>query len=1408
MSKKEDLKYRQQFNEEKEGTLSNVATGFKHGSISAWNFFNLQRKDIINKSNRDLLAVEQIERFDKKPNVGMALILKDSIEEKEEEMKPYREAELKNLREYQAFYENIDNAPARFLTSLSYGAAKNTLNPIEFGKNTAFNAMTLGSGVALNIGFQILLDTTDNLLMNRYEDELLGKTREDNAQALIEAGGGAILGNLLFPAIRWGGRKIKGAMSIDNILDDNFINFNARDLKNIDILDFDDPDPKVTFKNKKYVADVTKKTDIFKESEKAIKNFYENEMEVRTENGGTFGVNLKHEIKATRDMLETGYDSTSAVNFREMVDDIIELGHQITTEAVKNKTKLEKKLIKQGKSILEASKEAPMDRKSINVNIERNVKGMINNYIDKPIKLYEEMYKTEYHKAIRDISYKYDDAILNIGPFKRSVNERLAEDLADNTVVDTVLDSVFTNTRKFAPKSESDIDGIKLGEFGNKIVSDFRKAIGLAVTHNTEENIKLFASTPKYEKYIYQGTEQSIFDIKIDKAVSDFLNGDLDVREFSKILFYQKDKYNFFNESKSLGESFENYILKNMNRKIDRKEIGKYKIQLKSLMKKGKFDIESVKKILDDVREKKVNTAIMSLGFNKEQIFDFFIKNDDFTKVREILGNRVNLIKRAEGETQEEAVKRFIKDLRITTNWKKELNQDLSDISFDETVSRDLIDVIKDSFIGKDTKQKMGNFAEFAEFWKNDNITMLNMMEAMTTTEKASITALGVPFYRLKNAINDKEGFLKLFYDIPVLRKDYDKIVKAISGERAIADDVQKKFLEVLKNYVERKDQFKKTVQSNPIDTAEKAVFWGIRNYFLVLSGAGEVLQHPALTAAKGTEYFDGNFFKSAYETSKITPRAVGLTMLREFKPIAGMGVSLNKFYKGLGALIGGDDGELLASLETARFAEIITPRKNGSLAVEGIKGMAGIVQDFALHLQGSMQNLRFFSSQLLAVQKIKQLLTYDKFESLSLEDQKRFKIVYIDNDTKFQAWKNDLKIINESGNNVGLISALYKNGFSDETKYLRSSMAYDLYAEDPLKNLKKPEGDKSFFLNFRTVFTTFTNDLLNYGWDKLNYYRDKKGIYRNRLSTAYLKHIKDNPKETALSIGGGVASLTLLSIAGMARPYIDSKIFQKSDDEKIQAKIKAVAYSADKGKYLRPLAIESVLSGTGLDAFSMSPSGIGDMFETMWKNKFVPRRVDSVYNAWRGTPVYNKPYNMDWYTKALYNKEIEADVRKRAGLEKEQKQTLEEFFKVMDTAYTEVLEENGDLSKGSGVERKRELLGYDDKKEVKKIKNSENYKVIETISLIQSNPQNIENNFANNIEEIQEKNMINGKRKMFMKAFGITEKGYDAMKKQVELTEEEKKKLKRYMDSLDEKDEFWRMMKEVGYKSYLLNTR
>ena len=1386
---KEDRKFRKEYNQAKSNTLTNMGEGAKYGINSAWNFFNLQYRDLINKSNRDLLAVEQIERFDKKPNPQKVEDLTQSIEKLEDEMTPYREAELQNLREYQAFYDNIDNLPARYLTGFTYGAIKNNLNPIEFARNSALNLLSLGQGNVFNFGFQMLVDTTDNLLSNRYDDELLGIIRSADDKELVEAGGGALLTNTLFPALKWTGRKIKGSSLVKNILNSDVIEVNAKHLKDVDVLDFNDPNPVTTLKNKKYIKEV-----------KEIPN------------DPTFGINIKHEIKATKDLLETGHDSTGAVNFRQLADELIELGHTITKEATENKTKKESKLLKQGKSALEASKDTPMDRKDVNVSLERNIRGIVNNYIEKPIALYENLYKGEYHKAIREVSHKYDDAVLNIGPTERSVNERLAEDLADNTVADTILDTIFSKTTKFSTNGKADVDPIKLSKFGDDIVKEWREVIGLAVTHNTSENMELFRSSPKYEPYIYTGKNREMFDNKLTTVVQDFLNDKLSLDEFSKILFSQKDKFNFFKEKDSIEETFESYIAKVINQITGAESGAKYKEKIKSIFKNKKLPVEKIEQALKDIKERKINTAIMSLTFNKEQIFDFFIKNTDFERIKEVLESKLNLLEPLEGETQEEALKRFVKDLRITTNWKKNLNQDLDNINFDETISRDLIDVIKDSFKGKTTKEKMQNFALFAEYWKNDNITMLNLIESMTTTEKASLTALGIPFYRMKTAVNDEEGLLKLFYDVPVLRKDYDKIVEAVASDRSIAVEVQNKFLEVFNNYINKKDPFTTGIESDPIRSVEKATMWGLRNFFLALSGMGESFSHPVLAAIKGTEYFNGNFFKSAYEMSKVSPKVYGLALLRELKPIAGISVSLNKLYRGLGALIGGDDGELLASLELSSIADTITPKKQGSVLVEGLKGMADIVQDLNLHLQGSMQNMRYLSSSLLAIQKIKQLLNYDKFELLPLEDQKRFKAVYIDDDVKFQKWKADLNLKDSNNKTIGLTNALYKIGYSDETKYLHSSMLYDLYAEDPFKNLRTTNmgGGENLLLKVKTLFTSFTNDLLNYGWDKARYYKDSKGIYRKRMSTNYLKHITKNKKDFLISTTGGVAGITLLSLAGIAGKYLDSKVFGKSDDEKTRARLKAIAYSGDKGKYIADFALDASMSATGLDAFSQSSTGITEMLKTMKENNFVPRRVNTLYNSIKGTPIYNKPSDLDWYTSTLYEEEIRKDIQRRSGEEEDEelKQNLETFFNALDVAYTEALEESGQLPTGSGLEKKRELLGCDDKKEVEEMRASQNFNSIVALTLAQSDMDNVKNNFMINIEEAKEKDLLNKSTDEYLKDTGINKKLNKVITDQTTLTKEEQKKLDEYMKTVKDKDEFVRLLKEMGYRKYLLNSR
>lgn len=636
--------------------------------------------------------------------------------------------------------------------------------------------------------------------------------------------------------------------------------------------------------------------------------------------------------------------------------------------------------------------------------------------------------------------------------------------------------------------------------------------------------------------------------------------------------------------------------------------------------------------------------------------------------------------------------------------------------------------------------------------------------------------------------------------------------MEAVASDRSIAVEVQNKFLEVFNNYINKKDPFTTGIESDPIRSVEKATMWGLRNFFLALSGMGESFSHPVLAAVKGAEYFNGNFFKSAYEMSKVSPKVYGLALLRELKPIAGISVSLNKLYRGLGALIGGDDGELLASLELSSIADTITPKKQGSVLVEGLKGMADIVQDLNLHLQGSMQNMRYLSSSLLAIQKIKQLLNYDKFELLPLEDQKRFKAVYIDDDVKFQKWKADLNLKDSNNKTIGLTNALYKIGYSDETKYLHSSMLYDLYAEDPFKNLRTTNmgGGENLLLKVKTLFTTFTNDLLNYGWDKARYYKDSKGIYRKRMSTNYLKHITKNKKDFLISTTGGVAGITLLSLAGIAGKYLDSKVFGKSDDEKTRARLKAIAYSGDKGKYIADFALDASMSATGLDAFSQSSTGITGMIETMKENNFVPRRVNTLYNSIKGTPIYSKPFGMDWYTSELYNEEVRKDIQKRSGEEEDEelKQNLETFFNALDVAYTEALEESGQLSTGSGLEKKRELLGYDDKKEVEEMRTSQNFNSIVALTLVQSDMDNVKNNFMINIEEAKEKDLLNKSTDEYLKDTGINKKLNKVITDQTTLAKEEQKKLDEYMKTVKDKDEFVRLLKEMEYRKYLLNSR
>ena len=194
MSKKEDLKYRKKYNASKETTVSDVITGAKHGAIKGWNMFNIMGRDILAKSDRDLLAIERMERFDKKPDQEKIKKLEGYIGRKEIEMRPYIQSELANRKAYDEFYNTINNAPSKALTTLAYGGASTLTNPIELTKNAALGKLTIG-GVAANFALGTVLDTMDNLYTNSYEDQLLGIESTIDRRAAMEALGGAVVGN-------------------------------------------------------------------------------------------------------------------------------------------------------------------------------------------------------------------------------------------------------------------------------------------------------------------------------------------------------------------------------------------------------------------------------------------------------------------------------------------------------------------------------------------------------------------------------------------------------------------------------------------------------------------------------------------------------------------------------------------------------------------------------------------------------------------------------------------------------------------------------------------------------------------------------------------------------------------------------------------------------------------------------------------------------------------------------------------------------------------------------------------------------------------------------------------------------------------------------------------------------------
>lgn len=1342
-----------------------------HGARSAWNMFNMQIRDLELKAyKRERERLAELENkatteFDKN---GIE-ILKNKYSEElsqkgtQENFDYYKQQELKNLREYNAFYELLEDTPTRLLTSLSYGATKNILNPIEVGKNIILDQLTFGgfkgiqaAGWGLKVaryGFNVLVDTVDNYFSNKWEDSLLGNIKKSKNEEILEAFGGAAVGNGIIPAVKVGGKVIKGlGTDIANILNDTSFKEISKNMTKVDVLDLSSKNPIKTLKNTLY-------------SEK-----------IKTKNipDDTFGVNLKREIENIENLNETGFDS-SPVNFREMFD---RLNKIITTSHEEIKTK-----VKLGEEY---------DVSKADTKYDRNVAEIVNNFIVKPIEVTERMYKNEYKNKIRLLTDKYDEDILNKDSWYKNINERLAEDLEDNIVARSLIDSGFHSMQKFTSKEGVDLDSTKLQKFGDDVIKEFREAIGRGVTYTTEENGTLFISHPKYNKYFNSSLEYKDFDDTINKAVNDYVEGELSHSEIRRILFYQKDRYDTFKITENLESSFEGDVVAKIQKVIKEKGINPKKEELKEFIK-----IDNLQSSLNKIKERKINIALLSLTFNKKKAYHFFANTKDFLERKKILGDRIDNIAIIGEETQEEALNRVVRELFLTTKNLKAVAEDVEGtyVDFANGISKDLIDVVKDNFVGSTTKKKMENFVHFMDLFEKDNISMLNSMEKITTGTKASITSLGVPIYKIENIVKDGGGLLQLAFDIPVLRKDYKNILKLSTHSPSTYTTVEKTFKRYMNNYISNKSVFKNNVQTGTEEIFESAMFYTLRNYFLAFSGMKEIFSHPALTAVKATKYYNGNFFRSAGSTAINAPKTYLTAMLKELKPIADTSYALKKLYRGLGSIIGDEE---LAALEFARSMETLSPIREGSQLVNGVKIGAEIAQKVNLHIQGSMQNLRYVCSRYQGIDIIKRLLKSENFDNLDSSTKDLLKSLHIADNEKFLNWKKEV-------NDVGLKNALYVNGKSDITKYLHSYITDELYSEDPMKSIRNPRTEVDTITKLRTMFTTFTNDMLNYFSDTVRYYKDKDGLYRSRLSKTYLKYLKENPTENIKNFVSGVGGLTVLGIATLGGEWWDSIVFQGSKDEEIEARLAAIKDSGyNRNEYITDIAKDVFLKGTALDSVTQGGNILDSTLKNISKGKFLPQRISNIYNAISGTPVYNEnPYGMDWYVKGKYDKLVMEDKSKRFG--------FDEFDKLMTITMADTLAENGEISQEENLNIRRKL-GVDDRKEAREIENSKNYKTILNVSIAQGGIHKSEEEFQktliNNIDKSLEENTINASKKEVLKKLEVSDKLYRNLENSFELTAEEEKELQDYMKTVSELNHLNRLMIKANKTREIIEKR
>ena len=1328
---KEDLRDRKRLNQERSSVI--IPT-IKFGAESAKNFTVLKWHDIQNTLQKDnILYAQNALRFDNKQEIENKLVYyNNEVDKHNEIMEKYKELELENRKEYEKFYNGLgDNSFLKVSSDFVYGATASILDPFELVKNLSINALgnTLlpGGGVLTKFAVNTVLDTFDNLHSISWEDELLGQERPKD-QALIQAVGGALISNGVFPMIKYAtGRVIKGKTINPKILNADVSSAYKKSLENVDSID-------LRFSDKKIVDSV------YQES---VKNAVTEE--------GTKRIFPKQIIKENAIYNRTGIRPT-LIDYTSGIDRL----KTMTKELKEMTNKIENPIKKNGEKKFE---NLALKEKASPFRFERNAQEWVKDYFQAPFDVIQDNYKQLKIKTLRELNPMFEkEMYLTLS--NKGYNDVLGESIEDYGVARSVFSRMKSDFDfRYPLKSSDGFDINKTYMYGLTQQDDFVNAIKNVVSYNSIENRDLLLSDPKYTKY-FSSEINNIDDVKkiISDIITDSKKGKINKAELTSLLHEYSENYYKY----SPNQSFDKYI-NNLSIKLKRKKV--YKIGDKYRVKKfyEKYDYLKEIELKDNIINKKVNVAILKLGVDKAKLLSDFAELDE-TETKKVLGDKIYLLKGV--ETENDYTKDMHKDLfhklSSTTKDINNIKDQLKDLIGNEKY--DLLDFIKEKFNGDNLNEQIENFLDFTSDYHRDNADMLNVMDKLIMNDQASMSAWGVPFKVISDVLDDKGDILDIMTQMPIIRNAFNN--NKITAEDFAFDHGYKTlapFLtNALKNFVETHAPFTPPKQATIEEQAGDFILNTTRGTLLFASGLAETFSHPILAMIKAKKYGG-----STLGSIKIIPKAVIATAYETLKPIASISNRFNDLYKGLGKLIDSDE---IAMMEFFLEADNLFGKGDLNLGQK----IGNVALDVSLAGQHLMQGNRNIASNLVAIDKIKKMLKAKEFNNLKPDARKVLSSLGIKDNDDFMKWKNTIYNVDKKNTNKGLFKALYTDELGQQTKTLKQLIAKEIYEENPLMSVKDKARFTDFTSKIRMIFTSFNRATYSYLANNIFTTQTDTGTYISRFSK---EGLKKTPKEITY---GAFATLSL-GLGGLAGYYLQSKALGDSKDEKIKARLSSVF----DGKFdsMKRLGIDLVTTAWGLDNL-VNSNGLAHMAvydrlkEGVTKDpkKLLPPKLELVVNRITGDKDYKKYRDLNTKEKYIYDRLVLKDNRDSSI-----------FDYLYVSALTSEKVENEEMTKQEALDIKRQY-GYNDKDIIDELISNGFDTVKEYAILNADNDDELLDIFDMGIDVVGEnrkepKEII--EELDTLNEFSPDTKRFERERQKLKLTEEEKEELEIYKKAL-----------------------